>query len=89
LRIFSSKKWGAIDSLFGTAILREYFRQNWRRFTKVIYIIWAILETLLSRADLHENKGTQSKLCSVQDKIIDVLACCYRNSFETLAEEII
>jgi len=76
LRIFSSKKWDAIKFLFESNLVYYCLNQLEQKFRSVeIYnIIWATLETLLSRPDLHKNGDAQRKIGIFVEKLIDVFA---------------
>lgn len=73
LRIFSSKNWGNTSYLLLTA-LDDSFRQLevQSKFSDTFEIIWAMLETQLSRPDLRENKDTQWKTASVVEKLVKI-----------------
>jgi len=91
LRIFTSKNWNALSSLFYFAVQDDFFRQlqHPRRFQNLFDIIWAILETLLSRSDLRENKDAQWKTASVFELLIQVFSRLDRDSPDFWTEEII
>jgi len=92
LRIFSSKNWGAIQYLMAwVAFMEDFFRhlQYQRRFVDIFHIIWATLETLLSRSDLRENGGAHRKAVEIVKKLIDVFTCLDRDTPDFWTEEII
>ena len=91
LRIFTSKNWDASSSLFFFAISDDFFKQlrHQRRFDDLFDIIWAILETLLSRSDLRENKDAQWKTASVVELLMQVFSRLDRDSPDFWTEEII
>jgi len=59
------------------------------RYFEIFDIIWAILETLLSRSDLRENKDARWKIDKVVEKLIQLFAQLNKDSFKILIEEII
>ncbi len=89
LRIFSSKRWSAMNSLFGSNILDDFIRelQQQLRFVEIFDIIRTMLGTLLSRSDLRENEDAQCKMGRIVNKLIDVLTYL-EESTDFLTEEI-
>jgi len=67
------------------------FRQlrHQRKFGDIFDILWAMLETLLSRSDGNENKETQLITTRVVEELICVFTYLKRDSSETLTENII
>jgi len=92
LRIFSSKKWGAINYLISSDLLDDCFGklQHQLKFVEIFYIIWAMLETLLNhRSDLRENKDAQWKIGTVVKRLIELLTFLDSYSPDLWSEEII
>jgi len=58
-------------------------------FDEIFVMIWAILETLLSRSDLRENQDAQGKIGSFVEKLIQVFSCLNTNSSQIRTKEII
>ncbi len=85
LRIFSSKKWDAINVLFGSNLLYDCFGelQHQLRLIEKYHIICAMLETLLSRSDLCK-KEAFSRLIKLSNKKKKLFLYLERDSSEIL-----
>jgi len=77
LRIYSSKKWGAIKFMFESNLLNDCSGKFERqlRFVEIFNIIWATLQTLLSRQDLRKHGDAQRKIGIVVEKLIRLFLC--------------
>ena len=89
LRILSSKNWGAVNFLISSDFLDHFFSKLQLKLDEIFDIIWAMLETLLSRTDLRENKAVQGKIGRVVEKLIEVLSCLKTDSSENRTKEIV
>jgi len=84
LRIFSSKIWIAINSLYDC--FKQLLYQG--RFVETFDILWAILKTLVShRSGLRENEYAQ--FGTVVKQLIEVFTCLDMDSPDFWTEEII
>ena len=91
LRIFSSKEWGAINFLISSAPLDDFIWELHHplKFVEVVDMIWAMLETLISRSDIRYNIAAQSTIGSVVRQLTHVFSFREKDSSKIWTEEII
>jgi len=89
--IFTSKNWDASSSLFFFAISDDFFKQlrHQRRFDDLFDIIWAILETLITRSDLRENRDAQWRTANTVEVLVEIFSRLDEDSPDFWTEKII